>query len=422
MWTLLIADDERTIREGIANCVDWSSLGISRVLLAADGREAYEMIVRERPDIAIVDIVMPEMTGIDVISSFGDEDGSPEFVIVSGYGEFDYAKEAIKHNVKDYILKPCDALEIEATVRAIVARIERRRSMETERLHLRQYVDSLVPHAQEQALCDYLTGVSDGDAGQFSEVFGESCQELRLLLLSLDNPDSLQSLPALRKLLEGAPALQGRRFCATVCDCIVLIFDARSETDVKGIVRYVCQMAARVSITGVRAAISASGCIHDLRMLYRQAYEALRRCPLGESGRGTVDDAPLIDATISRYSKPVRQMIEYVSEHLDDSSLSLARIASDVLYLNPDYLGRLFRKECGVRFSDYLTKVRMEKAKQIIARSADLRVYEVAQKVGLGNNVAYFGQVFRKHTGMRPSEFRARSVGIADTEGRANPR
>lgn len=62
-------------------------------------------------------------------------------------------------------------------------------------------------------------------------------------------------------------------------------------------------------------------------------------------------------------------MIEYVRERLDDSSLSLARIASDVLYLNPDYLGRLFKEECGVRFSDYLATVRVEKAKQIIARS-----------------------------------------------------
>ena len=70
MIKLLIADDERTIREGIAHSIDWESLGISRVFLAADGREAWELIEREQPDIVIIDIVMPEMTGIEVIAKF----------------------------------------------------------------------------------------------------------------------------------------------------------------------------------------------------------------------------------------------------------------------------------------------------------------------------------------------------------------
>lgn len=98
--------------------------------------------------------------------------------------------------------------------------------------------------------------------------------------------------------------------------------------------------------------------------------------------------------------------MQHVKENLSDSSLSLNRIASNILYLNPDYLGKLFKKECGVKFSDYLVTVRMEKAKQIIAMSSDLKMYEVARQVGLGDSAAYFGQVFRKYTGMLPSEYR----------------
>lgn len=115
-----------------------------------------------------------------------------------------------------------------------------------------------------------------------------------------------------------------------------------------------------------------------------------------------------MDASISRYSEPIRKAIEYVKDNLSDSSLTLNRIASDVLYLNPDYLGRLFKKECGVKFSEYLTTARMERAKRIIAGSSELRIYEVARLVGFGNNTAYFGHLFREYTGMRPTEYRAR--------------
>ena len=69
MRTLLIADDERTIREGIAGSIDWNSLGISRVLLASNGKEAYKAIKREKPDIVLIDIVMPEMTGSKYLRS-----------------------------------------------------------------------------------------------------------------------------------------------------------------------------------------------------------------------------------------------------------------------------------------------------------------------------------------------------------------
>ncbi len=117
MKKLLIADDERTIREGIAKAVDWEALGISEILLASDGKAAYEMIVSQSPDIVIIDIKMPEMTGIEVISQVKQRGDGPEFIIISGYGEFDYAREALRNNVRNYILKPCSIGEIIDSVR-----------------------------------------------------------------------------------------------------------------------------------------------------------------------------------------------------------------------------------------------------------------------------------------------------------------
>ena len=120
MRKLLIADDERTIREGMAKSIDWKAIGISSVILAADGREAVKVIEKHNPDIAIVDIIMPELTGLEVISHFSDMADKPEFVILSGYDEFSYAKEAIRNNVKDYLIKPCDTSELTATIQKLL--------------------------------------------------------------------------------------------------------------------------------------------------------------------------------------------------------------------------------------------------------------------------------------------------------------
>ena len=411
MKTLLIADDERTIREGIAGSIDWNSLGISRVLLAANGREAYKTIKRERPDIVIIDIVMPEMTGIEVISRFQDDYEAPEFVIISGYSEFDYAQEAIRYNVKDYILKPCDCNEIANTVRGIVARIERRRSAEREQMHLRQYVDSLKAQAQEQAMRDLLIGAATMDAESFVRTFDTVCGEYQLLVFSFEDPGDYSQLAALKSCIDSITGIPCWRFSLVLGDCVVLVLDAEAKVCVKSIVRKVYEKTARSSISGIRAAVSAAGSVDGFRSMYRQAWEAVRLVsPCGVSATEAESGIPLMDASASRYSEPVRQTIQYVKDHLSDSSLSLNRISSDVLYLNPDYLGRLFKKECGIKFSDYLTTARMERAKRIIATSSELRIYEVARLVGFGNNTAYFGHLFRQYTGMRPTEYRARFV------------
>src|SRR5690606_9789595 len=133
----LIADDERIIREGIVSTVDWKRLGVSRVLQAADGHEAYERIRRDRPDIAIVDIIMPGLSGIEIITRFQGDRRAPEFVILSAHDEFNYAREAIRCSVNDYLLKPCGRGDIEAAIRRVIARLKERRSLDAERAELR---------------------------------------------------------------------------------------------------------------------------------------------------------------------------------------------------------------------------------------------------------------------------------------------
>lgn len=112
MLKLMIADDERVIRETISNLIDWKLLDIELSGLCSNGLEAYDMIIDESPDIVLTDIKMPGMTGLELIKNISKSHLDTQFIILSGYGEFEYAKEAMKYGVKQYILKPCNEKQI----------------------------------------------------------------------------------------------------------------------------------------------------------------------------------------------------------------------------------------------------------------------------------------------------------------------
>lgn len=119
MLKLLIADDERIIRETISNLIDWKSLGVELIGLCSNGLEAYDMIIDESPDIVLTDIKMPGMNGLELIKNIAEINPDTHFIILSGYGEFEYAKEAMKFGIRHYILKPCNEKQISESIAAV---------------------------------------------------------------------------------------------------------------------------------------------------------------------------------------------------------------------------------------------------------------------------------------------------------------
>lgn len=119
MHKVLIVDDEPMIREGLQTLVDWSKYGFSVVGIASNGREAVEKHAALGPDLILIDIRMPGMDGLQAIEEIRKTDTVCHFLILSGYAEFDYAKQAIAHNVDGYILKPIDEDELESYVERI---------------------------------------------------------------------------------------------------------------------------------------------------------------------------------------------------------------------------------------------------------------------------------------------------------------
>lgn len=108
----------------------------------------------------------------------------------------------------------------------------------------------------------------------------------------------------------------------------------------------------------------------------------------------------------SSQNKMIASVIQIVDEHLGNPELSLTWIGKELLYMNVDYLGRLFSKETGVKFSQYVLERRMEQAIRFIEDAGDLRVYEISRLTGFREDTPYFSKVFKKYTGFTPSEYK----------------
>lgn len=119
MFKAIIADDELNLREGLATLIDWESNGFVIAGLAGDGVEALELIERQKPDLVITDIKMPRMNGLELCKALRQRGNDVKIVVLSGYNDFSYAKEAIEYAVKDYLLKPVDPSDLSAQIRSI---------------------------------------------------------------------------------------------------------------------------------------------------------------------------------------------------------------------------------------------------------------------------------------------------------------
>lgn len=112
MYKVLLVDDEPTIREGLRTLISWEELGFQVIDTAANGQEALQKCELLMPDLLISDIRMPGMSGLELIKSIRELNLKMRVLILSGYADFEYAKQAIIHRIDGYLLKPVDDDEL----------------------------------------------------------------------------------------------------------------------------------------------------------------------------------------------------------------------------------------------------------------------------------------------------------------------
>ncbi len=160
-YKLLLVDDEEEVRRSIVNKLDWPSLGFELVGEAANGEEALEMCETLAPDVIMTDIQMPFMDGLTLCRQAKQLLPGVKTAIFSGFDEFDYAKEAIKLEVEEYILKPIDAAELQAVFRRIKDALDSEVANRRDVARLRRYYEQSLPVMRQQLLSDLLEGHID---------------------------------------------------------------------------------------------------------------------------------------------------------------------------------------------------------------------------------------------------------------------
>jgi two-component system, response regulator YesN len=105
---LFIVDDDGWIINGLKSIINWEDYGFKIIGEASDGFTAQDKIQELKPDLVITDIMMPELSGLEMMLQLASKNIKPEFVVLSGYAEFAYAKEACKLGAFDYLLKPLE--------------------------------------------------------------------------------------------------------------------------------------------------------------------------------------------------------------------------------------------------------------------------------------------------------------------------
>ena len=148
---VLIADDEAIVLEGLKYIIDWEDLGFSICSQAQNGKEALEKVLNLQPDLVLLDIRMPKLTGTEIIQIAREKGFKGHFIILSGYSDFSYAQTAIKYGVDFYLTKPIDEDELENAVVTVKKQIEdERKSAQT----LNQYREN----ARDTIIRNLLTG------------------------------------------------------------------------------------------------------------------------------------------------------------------------------------------------------------------------------------------------------------------------
>ncbi|MDO5410547.1 MAG: response regulator [Lachnospiraceae bacterium] len=124
MKKVMLVEDEELILQGIRNIIDWEELGLSVVHMAHHGEEALSLWKKEPVDIIVTDLEMPVMGGLELLRTIRQEDERVKFIILTGYDEFAYAREAIRLEVENYLLKPIDEEELIAQLKETIQKLD----------------------------------------------------------------------------------------------------------------------------------------------------------------------------------------------------------------------------------------------------------------------------------------------------------
>lgn len=414
LYKLVFADDEKLVLDKICRMVDWESNGFTLVGRCANGYEVMEVVERELPDLVILDVNMPFITGLEAARQIRHSYPRIRVAFLTAYAEFEYAKQAVELNAMKYIVKPVSACELEAVLR------EARASLDAEHAQIRQMTDLVQFHQENRKMLvrDLLDDDVRGDAVyERVRANGLNWSESTYFLAAVFSVDSMgrgaswaegdekAMLYALANVIEELAQETKVGLSGIRRGVVVLIAYSDTEANFERRVQEFAESVLQVAAAQLQFSVTCGqGSVHrGCAQIGAGCAEAVRALELrAKEGGGQLFTAQDLNECNGSHTA-VWNAVNYIESTYADPNLS-ADAVCEHLHLSPSYLRALFKRETGSTIIGYITKARMERAKTLL-QDAALRNGQVAERVGYVDP-HYFSYCFKRYFGATPNEMR----------------
>lgn len=420
---VMVIDDEYMILEGL--CYLLKNIG-TNIEICFSSESVYDSIhyfKNHEVDVVLTDICMPDMDGLSMIKEMKSISSKVSFIVMSGYQEFEYAKQAIDIGVLSYLVKPIDKYELENIFKMIDARLSLEKSKE---LLLLQEVDisDIFSTLEGQYLIAHRGLVTSYSTVKYT------INQLDISI-SISDKKNVDDVIFFERITTDTNL---RKFLGTV-EKALFYNDFYQDANSVSSPSYIYQYEKLIRCKSSELPIFFENMIHDLKNTLPNINDVKNQCIqfITDCYRHFIDSEikgvslfiqdvnnsqtfqELVDVIQEqldyllihiRYSPHVLESIEIIqNEYKEELSL---KILSERLYLNSVYLGQVIKRETGLTFSELLNEKRVSCAQKLLI-STKKGIEEICYDVGY-TNVGYFYKTFKKICGYSPRSYREKYI------------
>ena len=378
MYKLLIVDDEPLIRKSLVSTIDYNAIGFSVVDDADNGVSGIDAYKKYKPDVIITDIRMNVLDGLKMIEEINRIDtGNCQFIILSGFNNFEYLKSSISLGVAEYLLKPIKNDELIKVLIKIKEKLDKKHAEQEAISDLNEKLKRLKENYIRRL---FVTGISEDEAKKTFDLFSTGSE--------VDSYYSIYS-----ELGTENPDIPGTAdYNYIICNI---------ENDIYGFIVFNDMnnaFALELSDKNSSAKIGISDMNSEISKIsssIENAYQAYKNCKNGVNIAFGLHD----DVQINSLASKAKQ---YVKENYSQN-ISTKHVAKQLGFSESHFM-LLFKKATGKSFSSYLLEYRMNVAIAMM-KTHKYRIYEICSNIGY-RDIKSFRNAFKKYTGMSPVDYK----------------
>lgn len=421
---VLLVDDESYIVEYLKHLVRWQKLGFYEVLGYSDPLEAKERLSKGDIDLLITDISMPEINGIDLLKFIHDKSFSTITIFLSSYSEFEYAQQAIRYGLTEYLLKPITKESLEKSLNNVLELLSlggneaKEKPISLQQLFFSQlalFPLEYVPFSTEEYCFFQFVGHSIENNEMYFKIKDNEVS-------GVSNFSSISSTynRISNKIVGNQASLWQKEFYDFFYQ---LDFHLGSFDELEKIIKsYFLKLTNHEKLSQsyhefypqLREEEKLIFLVNTIAFLYFNGKSIDNQETNIFNLRDTMEQKRVLDSLQKYYEEhyqvfSIKEIIKKTNRYILDNlekDLSLELLANRA-FLNPAYFSTLYKQETGVNISSYIQEARLEQATKMLTET-NLKVIDVGKLVGYPHP-QYFTKIFRERYGITPNRYRKRN-------------